>query len=292
MNRICVKKTLAVIVILLFISVSVIPSTGDFAREKHDSTENLLLSPPMVSNTVSPNVTIILNGTMGENGWYVSCVEINITTDDNVSTVYYSIDNGSWQTFGGVIIVVCDDGLHIFCWYYVDNEGNESAIECIEFKIDQTPPIIDLTLETDKEYGIWYITFTATCSDATSGMDRVEFYMDDELVCTDDEAPYEWIYTVPFVSHVIGLIFNPQFSEENVTFFALIVIITNEHNSSSVYSKYFYAIAYDKAGNSETDDISGISYIPPGIYMFQHLTFPNNYTGYMGRFFIRATFEE
>jgi len=115
--------------------------------------------------------------------------------------------------------------------------------------------------------------------------------MDDELMCTDDEAPYEWIYTVPFVSHVIGLIFNPQFSQENITFFALIVIITNEHNSSSVYSKHFYAIAYDKAGNSETNYISGISYIPPGIYMFQHLRFPSNYTGHIGKFFVRATFE-
>ena len=73
--------------------------------------------------------------------------------------------------------------------------------------------MIDLTMEADKEYGIWYITFTATCSDATSGMDYVEFYMDDELMCIDNAAPFEWIYTVPFVSHVIGLIFNPQFSE-------------------------------------------------------------------------------
>jgi len=246
------------------------------------------ITPPVTTISFDPPTPT------GKNGWYADDVEIILEATDDMSGVnatYYRLNEGEWETYVEPFTIESDDN-YVIEYYSVDNASNVEDVKSAEFKIDQTPPTIDLTWEADKEDGIWYITFTATCSDATSGMDRVEFYMDDELVCTDNEAPYEWIYTVPFVSNVIGLIFNPQLSEENVTFFALIVIIINEHDLDSVFSKHIYAIAYDEAGNSEYGaiNIPGISYIPPGIYMFQHLTFPNNYTGHMGKFFIRATF--
>ncbi len=278
------KKLLVVGVIVLFLGVSVIPSTGNMVF--NDDT-----TPPVTTCALDPPEPD------GDNGWYVNDVNVTLNATDDMSGVKeikYRVGSGSWQTITGDngSFIVDEDGNDIPIEYYaIDNAGNEETHQIVKIDKDQTKPDIALTLETYKENGIWYILFTATCNDATSGMDRVEFYMDDELVCTDDKAPYEWTYTVPFISNVIGLILNPQSSEENITFFALIVIITNEHDSSSVYSKHFNATAYDMAGNSETDDISSPCYIPPGIYMFQHLTFPNNYTGHMGRFFIRATFE-
>jgi maltose-binding protein MalE len=54
-----------------------------------------------------------------------------------------------------------------------------------------------------------------------------------------------------------------------------------------------YVIAYDKAGNYAKDGIAHpttTNGIEPGIYMFQSLTFPNNYTGKIGNFFINAVF--
>jgi len=274
-----IKKGLAVAVILLFIGLSVVPSTGD--RASFDD-----ITPPVTTISFHPPTPT------GKNGWYADDVEIILEATDDMSGVnvtYYRLNGGEWKTYVEPFTIESDDN-YVIEYYSVDNASNVEDVKSAEFKIDQTPPTIDLTWEADKEDDILYITFTATCSDATSGMDRVEFYMDDELVCTDNESPYEWIFTVPFVSNVIGLIFNPQLSEENVTFFALIVIIINEHDLDSVFSKHFYAIAYDEAGNSAKGDIYGPCYIPPGIYMFQHLTFPNNYTGHMGKFFIRATF--
>jgi len=56
-------------------------------------------------------------------------------------------------------------------------------------------------------------------------------------------------------------------------------------------SSLIYAIGYDMAGNSATDDNPGY---PPDIWnrhIFKRLTFPNNYTGYIGKFFINAEFE-
>jgi len=275
-----IKKGVVVAVVLLFISVSVIPSTGN--RVFNDDT-----TPPVTTISFDPPTPD------GDNGWYVSSIEITLEATDDISGVnatYHRLNEGEWETYVEPFTIE-SDGHHVIEYYSVDNASNVEDVKSAEFKIDQIPPTVDLTWEADKEDGIWYITFTAWCSDATSGMDRVEFYADDELVCTDDVAPYEWIYTVPFVSNVIGLIFNPQFSEKNVTFFALIVVIINEHDFDSVFSKHLYAIAYDEAGNSAEDEISGPCYIPPGLYMFQQLTFPNNYGGYIGRFFIRATFD-
>jgi hypothetical protein len=275
-----IKKGVVVSVILFFISVSVIPTTGN--RVSFDDT-----TPPVTTCTLNPPEP------NGNNSWYVSDVEVTLNATDDMSGVnatYYRIDGGPWMTYTEPFIVTTD-GEHTVQYKSVDNAGNIEDSKSVEFKIDQTPPTIDLVWEANKEDGIWNVIFTAICSDVTSNMDYVEFYMDDDLMFTDVIEPYKWIYTLPFVSNVIGLILNPQFSEKNVTFFALLVIITNNHNSSSIYSKDFYAIAYDMAGNSETDTIIGISYNPPGVYMFQRLTFPNNYKGYIGKFLIRATFD-
>jgi hypothetical protein len=60
------------------------------------------------------------------------------------------------------------------------------------FKIDQTPPDIELT----KRNGLNdQVIFTANCEDDTSEVERVEFYLDDVLQETIFEAPYKWTWT-------------------------------------------------------------------------------------------------
>ena len=91
-------------------------------------------------------------------------------------------------------MIIESDGYHRITYYAVDKAGNvEQPSEVIRFGIDQTPPTIEVTWESYKEDGTWYILFTATCSDATSGVDRVEFYINDVLAYTDDMEPYVWI---------------------------------------------------------------------------------------------------
>ncbi len=283
-----IKKGVVVAVILLFVSVSVIPSTGDFARERYDSTENLLLSPPMVSNTVPPDVTIILNGTMGANGWYFSCVNVSFIYDPEViASVHYKVDGEEWTVYIEPF-VICEDGLHTINYYAVDMDGNQGTVHVAEFKIDKTPPTIDLTWESPDNV---HVDFTATCSDATSGMDYVEFYLNDVLMFTDNTAPYEWsvVWPPPLPSKysVKGFIFGRQFDEQNVTFYALLVVI----NENCPYP-FVYATAYDMAGNSKTDYPPVISSTSVSVHMFERLTFPNDYKGKIGFFFIDAEFEE
>ncbi len=235
----------------------------------------------------------IFNGTMGWNGWFVSCVTVTfIYNPEEISAVYYKVDGGSWQNYS-ISFDVCTDGVHKLCWFYVDNNGNQSDVECIDFKIDQTPPEIYLWWEAYKEGGIWWILFTAIVEDACSGMNRVEFHLNDILQETivGPGPTYEWVIPLELENYsVIGFICNRKITEENVSFFALIVWQSTEY-SFVPWEDTVKAMAYDNAGNWDYDDTWGCS--PPGPWgFFTHFTFRNNYEGYIGRFFINAIFEK
>jgi len=62
----------------------------------------------------------------------------------------------------------------------------------IEFKIDQTPPSITIAKQKLLKN---QVKFTATTSDTASGLEKVEFYCDDEIQKTLTAEPYEWTWT-------------------------------------------------------------------------------------------------
>jgi hypothetical protein len=245
----------------------------------------------------------------GENGWYVNDLEVILQAMDpssmdvssGVDMIKYKINDGAEQTidgdgivFGNFLITQTDDKKDVKVEYWaIDNVGNVETSHTFYIDMDQTPPTVDLTYEVisgDPIQG-WVFEFTVTAVDVTSGMDRVEFYLNDELVETiyGPGPTYQWEWNYCGNKYrVLGLIFNPQFSDDYIKFFALIVLVKSAGG-------YFdlYVIAYDKAGNYAKDSIehpTNTSDIEPGIYMFQSLTFPNNYTGKIGNFFINAVF--
>jgi hypothetical protein len=86
------------------------------------------------------------------------------------------------------------------------------------------------------------------------------------------------------------LIFNPKFTDEYVTFLALMVLVSSVAGDDL---PVICAYAYDYAGNVGYDCIESpcaLNTIKPGIYLFQSLTLPNNYKGEIGKFFINAIF--
>jgi len=179
-----------------------------------------------VDDTAPTSQHTVVPGTPdGDNGWYVSDVTVSFTADDGtevwqsgVDHIEYKVNGGSTQT--GDSVVVSADGEHTVEYRAVDNVGNEEAWNPVPtISIDQTAPVIDLTWEASGGD----VIFTATCSDATSGMDRVEFFMNDVLAFTDDAEPYEWVVEW----------------------------------SSALELVMFKAMAYDAAGNSDFDELYG-----------------------------------
>ncbi|RLI32207.1 hypothetical protein DRO66_11665, partial [Candidatus Bathyarchaeota archaeon] len=134
-------------------------------------------TPPVTTASLDP---LIPNG---ENGWYVSDVEMTLSATDaysGVTSTWYKIDAGYWQLYSAPFIVG-DDGEHTVSFYSYDVAGNEETSDTVEFKIDQTPPSTTELLSGDVGENDWYISDVAvsfTATDETSGIDETLYRVD------------------------------------------------------------------------------------------------------------------
>jgi len=233
-------------------------------------------SIPAFASMPSRDPHVHLEGVEGTNEWYVSSV--NVTID---APAQYQLDNGSWIIYTSPFKISIE-GCHLLV--ATGNYNGSNWTEEYHINIDKTPPMIIVSKEITPDR----IIYTAVCSDNTSGMNRVEFYMNGILRETDLEAPYYWtyfFYTYPFT--LTGVIKKPQFSEDNIAIPVIIgVIKPNRWNLS------FSAIPYDNAGNNAS--VQQSYYYGPFFawVFFETLIMPNHYKGYLGRFFVHALFFE
>ncbi|KYK34851.1 MAG: hypothetical protein AYK22_04675 [Thermoplasmatales archaeon SG8-52-3] len=240
----------------------------------------------------------------GNNGWYVSDVNVTLNATDDfsgVEEIRYTINGGAEHVITGDngSFILSEDGDDILIEYWaIDNADNvETPKNSFIIDIDQTEPDISLTYYiTGWKWG-WNFEFTAEATDYCSGMERVEFYMNDmKISIIYGSGPiYTWKVTVPGYPentfNVRGLIYDLHINDDFVKFKTLIVRI------SKYYQDFDYLIirayAFDKAGNIASDEIinpeNSIS-ITPGIYIFKSIILPNNYIGHIGNNFISATF--
>ncbi len=252
-----------VIGIILLAGLNIIPAVGSFSVMY--SIQQVITMP--LSGLRGDNFTI--NGTIGENGWYRSGVLITISFDPNyTAAVYYKIDNGDWTLYTGPFYIN-ENGEHTLMYYYVDYEGTQSAIfGPYWFRIDSIPPTITLVVDAigHNRYKIY-----AEVSDSTSGVNRVEFFLNDYLIYTDYEAPYEWFYKGPSFNYnslvfdnagnaampsqtptdqisyfAIGFIHDPQFNEFGGTFFARFVIVIEKNFHA--FLSHFSTLSYQQFG--------------------------------------------
>lgn len=135
---------------------------------------------------------------------------MTLTAIDDISGVdstYYRIDNGNWEKYIDPVMVK-EDGKHTISFYSVDKYGNKEGEKSIEIKIDKIKPTIAFE---SPMHGHLYIfnkkimplkhtiiigkaMIMVIADDETSGIGKVEFYVDDELKHTVISEPYEWIW--------------------------------------------------------------------------------------------------
>ena len=106
----------------------------------------------------APTTTISLNGTPGNDPWYMSDVEVVISAADNdggsgVAETKYSVDGGqTWDTYTSPLNFT-EEGADYWDSYQVmarswDNAGNDEGPPAFEiFKIDKTPPVTTMTAD-------------------------------------------------------------------------------------------------------------------------------------------------
>ena len=144
----------------------------------------------------------------GLNGWYINDVTVTLNASDplvkdvssGVKEIRYTINGGSEQVLPGHTgsFILTDDGDDILIEYWaVDNVGNvEVPTHTFTVDIDQTVPNVKLEYEITGGSSMtgWDFLFTATATDDMSGMDYVEFDLNDVLqeTVTGPGPTYTW----------------------------------------------------------------------------------------------------
>jgi hypothetical protein len=205
-----------------------------------------------------------------------------------IEEIWYSMTVDSepvWNIYVGPFYFD-EDGVWIFQYKCLDVWGVWTLGEMIIIGIDKTKPVLDEYLI--EKIGRSKYEFTIICSDVTSGINRTEFFLDFELWFTDFDEPYEWISEYAFPEHFCyyyevyddagnmetpmlswppqdnkfkGIILYPQINEKNITFFAI--------------------FAFSR----------GLGVLPwRGIDIFKWVTYRNDFTGYIGKYWIDVVF--
>jgi hypothetical protein len=259
-----------------------------------DNPTALAIGYELNSSTPVTNISVNPEDPDGENGWYKGNVTLSFNATDNYGVIatFYRINGGKWKTYE-FPITISDEGENFIEYYSIDYAGYKEEIKISQIKIDKSKPEIDLYWEAYEEDGMWWIIFTAEAIDEISGMNRVEFYINDILESFIEGAGPMYYWEVPIILlnySVNGFICNKKIIGDNISFFALIVWTDTDY-SFKYWEDIIKAIAYDNAGwSAECYILPGIPpYKPP--FIMKRLTFENDYVGYIGQFLIFATFK-
>jgi hypothetical protein len=173
-----VKKGLVCGIIVLLLGMSIMPIAGSLSIEKEHS---------VLTKGCSDD--IVITGTMGENGWYISDVTV-IFVGGNYT--HFRIDGGNWIVYTAPF-VISTDGIHL-----IEATYDFEHIYNITIKIDQTAPIFNDVIAKRVGFFKWRVATNIT--DNTSGINIVEFYIDSCLIGADTELPYEITWSYNFMT--------------------------------------------------------------------------------------------
>ena len=156
--------------------------------------------PPITNHTIT--------GTMGLNDWYVSSPIFTLTAYDpfppvklgpkppsGVNHTYCKLHAGDGWTEYTAPVTVSIDGQYELYYYSIDKAGNKEIPKGpFHFKIDRTVPMfVNFSATAENSMKTKWL-LAADLSDPASGINHVEFYVDDQLVGTVNATPWEFHY--------------------------------------------------------------------------------------------------
>ncbi|GJF27135.1 MULTISPECIES: OmpL47-type beta-barrel domain-containing protein [Streptomyces] len=159
-------------------------------------------------DTTAPATSAKVDGTRNADGAYVGSAAVTIAATDEggsgVDRVEYAIGaDGAWQPYTAPV-VVDQVGEHTVRYRAFDKAGNAAAEKSVTFTVvapptdDTTPPETSATVGGERNADGAYIdmaTVTVTASDTGSGVNGIEYAVDDGA----------WqAYTAPVMVHQVG----------------------------------------------------------------------------------------
>lgn len=122
------------------VGLSASRSTPPIRIDKTDTVTGAALDPP------APN---------GKRGWYISDVTVTLNAFDptlsngdppsGVDTTKYRVNGGAWNTYSGPFIVSTESLDNVVEFFSDDVADNVESVKEVHFKLDKTPPEIELT---------------------------------------------------------------------------------------------------------------------------------------------------
>jgi hypothetical protein len=193
------RKYVAVGIMLLFVGMGTISST---AHARENVVPSLKNNGVLIDVSKQDDVNWTINGTMGDNGWYISPILVACTYDDElIAAIYYDYGEG-WQMYTEQFIIDLE-GQITLTWYAVDYQGNAGAQETLPpFKIDDTSPVVELHIERT---GLTRWLISVDGSDKISGIVLIEVYWDNLLIGNITTAPYKFEFS-GYGNHTVKVI--------------------------------------------------------------------------------------
>lgn len=134
--------------------------------------------------SIEPTTTIELSGISGNNGYFISNVQVTLTATDNVggsgiAKTEYSLDNGgNWIQYINPFTISIE-GMTTISYRSIDNAGNIEPTKTQEITIDKGIPDITISSPQAKDYlQSESLTLNLDASDTISGIDSITSSLD------------------------------------------------------------------------------------------------------------------
>ena len=159
---------------------------GDFEEV---AAPDSILNQDERKDLTKPTTDIIITGTEGENNYYNSDMQIELTAEDDNSGILkteYSLDNGqNWIKYSTPFFI-SQDGEYEIIYASTDRAGNREAEKKAIVKIDKTKPeILILTPDEAKHNEILDIVYLIDDNFSGVNNDKTEVYWDNNLISSN-----------------------------------------------------------------------------------------------------------
>lgn len=131
-----------------------------------------------VEDTQPPQCSASVQGTSGQNGWYVSAATVTLSAHDNLSgvaSISYRLNGGTWRTY--TLPFPVGGGRNVIGYRATDGLGNVGSAQTLVVSVDTDAPSLTLT-QPSAHARQSDVTITWIAVDLTSGIDHVEIGVD------------------------------------------------------------------------------------------------------------------
>lgn len=140
------------------------------------------------TDSTAPTTTITVPAADGEAGWHTTRPSFTLAATDGeegsgVASVEYRIAGGAWTPYTAAVEVT-GEGERLVEFRATDEAGNVEEIRSSTVKVDTVVPTV-----TADEAGTRTKTLTLSASDATSGVDRIEYQVGTATTWSDYSSP-------------------------------------------------------------------------------------------------------